>query len=388
MLETAQQRTWAEVNYGAIAHNVQEIQKLAGPTKIMGIVKAGAYGLGAVACAKALEQAGVDYFAVACLSEAEELRAAGIEKPVLILGYTPQASFARLAQGHFVQTIVNGEYAQKLSDWSVAHGTRLAGHIKADTGMNRSGFLVQDDADEFEQIVRAYQLPGLDVQGIFTHFPVSDDLEQDAREFTMHQMELFDNLVKRLEQAGIEPGLRHTQNSYGILNYGNAGYDYCRPGLLYMGVTSDDAVPIASSPDFIPILTLKTRVSMVKTVPAGATVSYGRTWKAKKDTKVATICIGYADGLPRLCSNQDLEVIIGGKKAPIIGRICMDQCMVNIDGIEDVQAGDEVIVIGSAGGLSCTVDTISRKARTINNETLTRLTARVPRLDGSHRGKK
>lgn len=383
MCPTDAYRAWAEVDYKAIAHNVEEVRKLMGKTKIMGILKADAYGHGAVQCAKALAEAGVDYFAAACLEEAEELRQAGFEQPILILGYTPPAAFDRLAKGDFVQTLLSLDYAKKLSEYGLAHNRKMRGHVKADTGMNRSGILYQDDCRHFDEIAQIYRLPGVKAEGIFSHFPVSDDLGKESADFTRHQMELFDELTDRLAKEGIDPGLRHIQNSYGILNYEDCGYDYCRPGLLYMGVTSDDSIPIASSPDFIPILSLKAKVTMVKTVPAGASVSYGRTWTAQKPTRVATVSIGYADGLPRACSNQDLQVLVRGVKLPIIGRICMDQCMLNADALPDIAEGDVVTLIGRDGENVCTVDEVSRKAKTINNETLTRFTARVPRVDVS-----
>lgn len=379
MLNTDGMRTWAEIDYDAIEHNVKEIEKLMGDTKIMGIVKADAYGHGAVECTRALKKAGVDYFAVACLQEAEELRQAGIEDPILILGYTPPADFHALKLLDLEQSILSSDYAHKMNQWALDNGTKLKGHIKVDTGMNRTGFLYQDGAKETEAIEEVFEMPGLQVDGIFSHFPVSDDLQEESEQFTEHQMELFDEIIEHLKQKGYNPGLRHIQNSYGILNYQNRGYDYCRPGLLYMGVTSDDSVPIRSNPDFIPILSLKTRVSMIKTIPAGATVSYGRHFTASEPVKVASLAVGYADGLPRLCSNQDLHVLINGHPVPIIGNICMDQCMADITGLDDIREGDVVTVIGEENGQRMTVDEITRLAKTINNETLTRLTKRVIR---------
>lgn len=378
-------RCWAEVDYSAIPHNIEEVKKLMGGTKIMGIVKADAYGHGSAACTKAMQEAGVDYFAVACLEEAEQLRNAGIEDPILILGYTPTDSFDRLIQGDFVQSLLSLPYAKKLSDYAMAHNTKAKGHVKIDTGMNRTGILYQDGAKHFEQVKEVYELPGLDVQGIFSHFPVSDDLGEESTAFTRHQMELFDEAVSRLKELGIDPGLRHIQNSYGILNYQAAGYDYCRPGLLYMGVTSDDAIPIASNPDFIPILSLKARVSLVKTIPDGTTVSYGRHYRANGPRKIASLTIGYADGLPRMVSNKNLEVSIKDHRVPLVGNICMDQCMADITGYDDIEEGDDVILVGRDSHGWLTVDAISRLAGTINNETLTRLTARVPRVDVSHK---
>ena len=376
----ADKRAWAEVDYQAIAHNVAETQKLIGDTKIMGIVKADAYGHGAVACAKALRACGIDFFAVACLQEAKELREAGIEEPILILGYTPPASFAELARLDLTQSLLSHEYAKKLAAFGQEYDVDMKGHVKVDTGMNRTGILYQDNAKEYEAILEVYRLKGLEVGGLFSHFPVSDDLGEENSTFTKHQIELFEELCARLKNDGVNIGLRHIQNSYGILNYQDLGMDYCRPGLLYMGVTSDDAIPIVTKPQYIPILTLKAKVTLVKNIPEGASVSYGRHYIAKEERKIASISIGYADGLSRACSNQNLMVSIRGHLVPLVGNICMDQCMADITGLDDIQEGDVVTIIGQDGQNICTVDQISRRAGTINNETLSCLTKRVIRV--------
>lgn len=377
---TAGLRAWTEVDYGAIAHNVREIRRLSGDTKILGIVKADAYGHDALLCARALRQAGVDFFGVACLEEGKALRKGGIEEPILILGYTPPAAFEELLAGDFVQSLLSLDYARKLSDFAAARHTRARGHIKVDTGMNRTGILYEDGARHYDEIRAVYDLEGLNVEGMFSHFPVSDDLGVDSRTFTRHQIELFHELTGRLKAEGIDPGLRHIQNSYGILNYKDLGLEYCRPGLLYMGITSDDSIPIASMPDFIPILALKTKVTLVKTIPAGATVSYGRHYLAEEPRRIASLSIGYADGLPRACSNKNLSVSIRGHLVPIVGNICMDQCMADITGFDDIQEGDTAVVIGRDKDNVCTVDEISRRAGTINNETLSCLSRRLSRV--------
>ena len=380
MTDTSKLRAWTEIDYQAIAHNVAEVRKLVGNTKILGILKADAYGHGALECAACLADAGVDFFAVACLAEGQQLRAAGFHQPILLLGATPPAAFDELIEGDFIQTLVSLEYARKLSDYALAHGTKAKAHVKVDTGMNRVGIQYQDGARRYDQIKAAYGLPGLDVQGIFSHFPVSDDLGFDSREFTRHQIRLFKEVLDRLKNDGIDPGVRHIQNSYGILNYKDLGMDYCRPGLLYMGVTSDDQVPIASAPDFIPILSLKTKVSMVKIVPAGATVSYGRHYKCDQPRRIASLSIGYADGLPRLASNQNLMISIRGHKVPLVGNICMDQCMADVTGFDEIEEGDIATIIGVDGPNVMTVDAISRAAKTINNETLSALSKRLTRI--------
>ena len=380
MLE-AYSRAWAEIDYQAIKHNVDEIQKLIGKTKIMGIVKANAYGHGDVACTKALEQAGIDFFGVSSIDEALHLRQAGIQSEILVLGYTPEEHFHYLKEENIIQSLVSKEYSLKLDAWAKEHDCVIRAHCKVDTGMNRTGVVYQDGNKGIDDIVAEYQLCNVKVEGIFSHFPVSDDLGEDSLAFTRHQIELFEEVLSELKKRQIEPGIRHIQNSYGILNYGDLGYDYCRPGLLYMGVTSDDAVKIKSSPDFIPILSVYANISVVKWLAPGQTVGYGRHFTAQKPTKIATMAIGYADGLPRLVSNKNLEVLVHGKRCPIVGNVCMDQCMIDVTDVENVQEGDVVCLVGQQGEERVTIDEISRKACTINNETLSAIAARIPRLE-------
>ncbi len=374
-------RCWVEIDLQSIAHNVNEIKKLVGNTKIMGIVKANAYGHGDVACAKALQKAGIDFFGVSSIDEALTLREAGIDENILVLGYTPPMHFHYLYENNIIQSLVSYEYAQKLNAYAQENGIVIRAHCKVDTGMCRTGVVYQKEVKHFDEIEAEYLLSNVKVEGIFSHFPVSDELDAPSKEFTERQIALFREVLSKLEEKGIHPGIRHIQNSYGILNYGDLGFDYCRPGLLYMGVTSDDTVEILSEPDFQPILSLYANVSLVKWIHAGQTVSYGRHYTATKDTKVATISAGYADGLPRITSNQDLKVIVNGQYCPIIGNICMDQCMVDVTNVESVQEGDIVCLVGQQDGCIATIDEISRKAHTINNETLSCITSRVPRLE-------
>ena len=373
----AYSRAWCEIDYDAIAHNVDEVRKLVGNTKIIGIVKANAYGLGAVECSRALQKAGIRFFGVSSVDEAVELRENGIEDDILILGYTPPEHFGKLVRYGLIQSLVSNAYAHKLEEYAAAGNATIRAHVKLDTGMNRTGIIYQPDHKHFDELKDVYHLDHIRVEGIFSHFPVSDDLNEDAVAFTKRQIELFDEAIERLKAENIDPGARHIQNSYGILNYMDLGYDYCRPGLLYMGVTSDDEVEIQSAPDFIPILSIYANVSVVKWLKPGEKVSYGRHFKAEKPTKVATVSIGYADGLPRILSNQGLKVRVNGVLCELIGNICMDQCMVDVTDVENVQEGDVVCFIGE--GL--TVDRITRAAHTINNETLTSIAARMPRLE-------
>ncbi|MGI6511778.1 MAG: alanine racemase [Catenisphaera adipataccumulans] len=379
MLE-ARSRAWAEIDEQAIVHNLAEVQKLVGKTKIMGIVKANAYGHGDVACARVLADAGVDFFGVSSVDEALNLRDHGITQDILILGYTPPEHFHYLYEKNLVQSLCSYAYAQKLNDFAGAHHQVIRAHCKVDTGMNRTGVIYQPQEKHMDEILAEYRLPHVHTEGIFSHFPVSDDLQEDSRTFTERQIRLFQEVLNGLQEQGIDPGIRHIQNSYGILNYGDLGMDYCRPGLLWMGVTSDDTIPIRSDPDFIPVLSLYANVSVVKTIQPGMTVSYGRHFTAERPTKVATLSIGYADGLPRLVSNQGWEVLIHGHRCPQIGNICMDQLMVDATEVPDVQEGDTACLVGTQNGQRVTIDEISRKAHTINNETLSALAARVPRM--------
>lgn len=369
-------RSWLEIDYQAIKHNVQEVRKLVGSTKIMGIVKADAYGHGMIDCAQALMSCGIDYFGVACIDEAIQLRESGIEADILILGYTHPDQFVYLVTYNLVQSLCSYEFAQALNQFARQMRTKVRAHLKLDTGMNRTGILYQDDMKAFDQVKACYQMEHLLVEGIFSHFPVSDDLNQEASDFTQHQIELFNECTKRLNQEGIQVGLRHIQNSYGILNYGDLGMDYCRPGLLYMGVTSDEQIVTQSHPDFIPILSWKANVSVVKTIQKGMSVSYGRHFVAQKPTKIATLSVGYADGLSRSLSNLGIKVLVHGVVCPIVGNICMDQCMVDVSQVDSVHQGDEVTIIGPG----MPVDRLSQALHTINNETLCRLASRLPRL--------
>lgn len=381
MLET-NSRCWAEIELNTIAHNVEEIRKMIPKTtNIMAIVKANAYGHGDIAITKELIKCGVDFFGVSSIDEALHLREAGIKENILILGYTPPTHFHHLHEQELIQTLISMEYAQKLSEYAKAQDVLIHAHVKIDTGMSRLGVQCKDECWHIEEAKALYQLPHVQVEGIFSHFSVSDVLDQeDDVAFTKHQITLFDRVLEELKQAGIKPGLTHLQNSYGIINYPDLQYDYVRPGLLHLGVTSDDQIKTIQTPEFRPIMTWKANVSYVKWIEAGSCVSYGRHYTAKERMKIASISCGYADGYPRSVSNQGKEVLIHGQRAEIVGNVCMDQMMINVTNIENVKEGDEVILFGHDGDVSMSVDELSRKCHTINNETLCWISARVPRI--------
>ncbi|MGX8834482.1 alanine racemase [Amedibacillus sp. YH-ame6] len=374
-------RSWLEIHLSNIGHNIKEIQKLIpSSSKIMAIVKANAYGHGDIACAKELEECGIDFFGVSSVDEGITLRENGIHSPILILGYTPPVHFHYLHEKNLLQTFVSLEYAQKVDAYCAQHQVCIKGHVKVDTGMSRIGIVAQEHEYHIEDIKQVYQLQHIETCGIFSHFSVSDGLEEDNVAYTKQQKIMFDRVLQDLKEAGIEVGTRHLQNSYGILNYPELSYDYVRPGLLWMGVTSDDAVKINTAPNFLPVMEWKVNVSLVKTIQKGVNVSYGRHFKASKPTKVASLSVGYADGYPRCVSNKNSHVLIHGKKATIIGNICMDQMMIDVSDIDDVKEGDVVTLFGNDQEEHLSIDELTRLANTINNETLCWISARVPRI--------
>lgn len=374
-------RSWLEIHLNNIEHNVKEVQKLIpSSSNIMAIVKANAYGHGDVACAKELAKCGIDFFGVSSVDEGVSLRLGGIQEPILILGYTPPTHFHLVAKYDLLQTFLSLAYAEKVDAYCAQHKVVIKGHVKVDTGMSRIGIVAQEDAYHIDDIIEVYRMKHLHACGIFSHFSVSDVLDEDNVAYTKKQQELFDRVLCDLNKANIDVGCRHLQNSYGILNYPDLNYDYVRPGLLWMGVTSDDAVEIRTKPNFKPVMEWKANVSLVKTIQDGVNVSYGRHYCAQGVQKIATLAIGYADGFPRCLSNIGANVLIHGKRATIVGNICMDQMMIDVSDIDNVVEGDVVTLFGVDGDQTLYIDEISRAAKTINNETFCRISARVPRI--------
>lgn len=374
-------RAWLEIDLTKIEHNVKEIEKLLpSTTKIMAIVKANAYGMGDLECAKKLQELGIDFFGVSSIDEAIRLRDTGIKEPILILGYTPPMHFHYLKEYDFIQTLISKDYADKLNAYAKEEDILIHAHVKVDTGMSRIGIQCKEECYEIEDVIQMYQYDHIQCDGIFSHFSVSDSHDEDDLHFTDKQIELFDRVLLDLKKAGINPGIRHLQNSYGILNYPNLNYDYVRPGLLYLGVTSDDTIEINTKPDFQPIMELKANVSLVKTIKKGTCVSYGRNYRCEEDRKIATVSIGYADGYPRIVSNKGMKALLHGVEVTNIGNVCMDQIMFDVTEVEDVKEGDVITLFGYDQDAFLSIDTLTRKAQTINNDMLCQISARVPRI--------
>ena len=367
-------RTWAEIDLDALVHNLEIIKQDAAPARLMAVVKADAYGHSARYIAPLLEENGVSAFAVSNIEEAITLRGCGISRPILILGYTPVEMARQLWANDITQTVFSPEYAAELSKRAVSEGITVNIHIKLDTGMGRIGFDCRSgELCGIDEAIAAARLPGLRFNGIFTHFAVSDRTPAEEDGFTDEQFSRFSAARRRFCEAGLTPKVSHCCNSAAICLDREKHFDVCRPGIILYGLTPSSGLKLKE--DFIPAMTVKSVVSMVKTVKKGDTVSYGRTFTAEREMKTATVTAGYADGYPRLLSNKGY-VLIKGKKAPIIGRICMDQMSVDVTDIEDVKQGDEVILFGK----ELPVEELADMCGTINYEIICGISPRVPRI--------
>ncbi len=379
-MSTYLRRTWAEVDIDAVKHNYDMIRKAADPkAKIMCVIKADAYGHGAVFLGKLYEKMGADYFAVSNIEEAMQLRENGIKLPVLILGFTPAAMAKELADNNISQAVFSEEYAKELSAQAVKQNVEVKIHIKLDTGMSRIGFMYQDperDEKSIDEIKRSCSLPGLVKEGIFTHFAVSDEGDE-GRDATEKQFGCFSSAVNRLITEGVHFRIIHCSNSGAIIDYKKAHFDCVRAGIILYGLAPSSK--LAGRLDLRPAMQIKSVVAQVKTVEGDTPVSYGGTFVTKKPTKIATVPIGYADGYTRSLGNR-AYMTIKGKKAPVIGRVCMDQLMLDISDIEDVRSGDEVTVIGDGTDNSLSFDDIAQMTGTINYELVCLVGKRVPRV--------
>lgn len=376
-MDAQMKRTWAEVDFGKLAHNYHALRGLApAGTKYLGLVKADAYGHGAVPVAKKLEELGADYLGVACLDEAIEVREAGVKTPILILGCTSSIYAAELVKYNITQACYDLEYAKELSAGAQKAGGTITVHIQCDTGMTRLGFMCHEDTMEksASEIIEAVKLPGLKAEGIFTHFSDSDGSE----EYTMLQFGRFQDIIQRVRDLGYEFEIRHCANSAATLLYPATYLDMIRPGIVQFGHFPDAKMDHALC-DLVPVLELKSRVATVRDVPANTPVSYGRTNTLTRPSRLAVIPVGYGDGFCRGFSNK-LTVLINGKKLPIVGRICMDMCMVDVTDAPDVKEGDVAILYGSDGTNDQPVEAGAEIMNTISYELLCVLTKRIPRI--------
>lgn len=373
-------RTWAQIDVNAIRHNFEEIKKHLNPkTQILCVLKADAYGHGAEFLVREYEKIGADFFGVSNLDEALQLRKTGAKKPILIFGYTPSNCAEILAQNDISQAVFSLEYAKKLQKKCKNEGVKIKAHLKIDTGMSRIGFFAQNPESiqkSAMEIAEINDMPEIEIEGMFTHFSVADDSVNDKK-YTLWQIENFKTVINQLELSGIHIPIKHCCNSGGVLNFPDAQFDMVRAGVVLYGLYPSDETK--SKVDLRPAMQLKTVISQVKTIPAGASVSYGRTFVSEKELKIASVAIGYADGYSIKFSNNS-EMLLHGKRVKILGRICMDQLMIDVTDIEDVSEGDEVTVFGYDGHESLSVDELAEKIGTINYEIVCLIGKRVPRI--------
>lgn len=373
-LSPVQKRTWANIDLDAATHNFNEVKsRLTISTKLCCVVKANAYGHGAVQLSRLYERLGADYLAVSNIEEALQLRKTGIALPILILGYTDPECAKELAKNQITQCVFSYEYGQSLADNARLHGVQVKIHIKLDTGMGRIGFKCEDI--ELDKAAQVCTMIGMNVEGVFTHFASADE-GVAGREYTLSQFNKFCYGVNYLETKGVRFAIRHCANSAGIFDYPEMHLDMVRAGIVLYGLQPSG---ILSNPgDLNPVLTLKTIIDHVKTVHTGECISYGREFEADHEMRVATIPIGYADGLWRSNFPNQMVVEVNGKLAPIIGRICMDQCMIDVTDISEASVNRKVTVYGTYGANS--VDNIAKANGTINYEIVCALGERVPRV--------
>ena len=367
-------RCYAEISLEAIGHNIREVKKrLPEGVKLLGVVKANAYGHGAVPVASYLENQ-VDYFATATIEEAVELRENGISAPILILGYVSPSQYGDLVEYDITQTIDSYAQALALEKEAARQNRKAKAHLAVDTGMTRIGFQVTEhDADEAAKIA---DLPHIELEGMFTHFSCAD---QEDKTYCSMQMEKYDKMTALLAVRGVSIPLRHICNSAGIMEFDDHRFEMVRSGIITYGIYPSEEVK-KERLDLIPALSWKSHVIHVKEVGPGIGVSYGATYVTEKPmTRIATVSAGYADGYPRALSNQGC-VLIHGKKAPIIGRICMDQMMVDVTDIPDVQVEDVVTLVGTDGDETITIEEIANPAARFDYEMLCDISSRVTRV--------
>lgn len=365
--------TWAEIDLNNLEHNMKEIAKLCKGKEIIAVLKADAYGHGALDVARTLINGGATKLGVAVITEALELRDSGIDTPIVILGYTPLSFAKELIRNDIEQTVYTYECAAELSKEAQSLNKRVKIHVAVDTGMGRIGFLpTEQGLDEIEALSK---LPNVDIDAIFTHFATADEADKS---YTLEQMEKFNWFCDALEKRGVNVGKKHIANSAAIIDMPDAYFDGVRPGILLYGYYPSYEVN-REKLDLKRVLTLKANISYVKTLPKGEYISYGRKFYTERESIIATIPIGYADGYSRQMLNK-AKVIINGQLAPVVGSICMDQCMIDVTDIGQVKEGDEVILLGEQNGVKFDAEDMAEIIGTISYEVICMISKRVPRV--------
>ena len=374
MIKEKMTRAWREINLNAVEHNIYEVRKrLLEHTMIMGVVKADAYGHGALEVSKAMLSAGVSMLAVAEINEAATLRQGGICAPILILGPENCLDISKVIELDITPAVCDEHFAEELSKCAKEAGKTVKIHIKLDTGMTRVGFNLTDES--LKAIKRIYKLPGICIEGIFSHFACAD---AEDRSITDKQFSVFCDFIKKLESLGVNIPIKHIANSAAILRFPEYQLDMVRAGIISYGYFPAEK-ELFFDADLIPVMTLKAKVTRINNVKSGTSVSYGHTYTTNKNTKIATVSIGYADGYRRLLSNK-AYMFTENKAVPVIGRICMDQCMIDVSSVNNINIGDEVIVFGDGINSTTTADTLAEYTGTISYEILCLLGTRLPHV--------
>ena len=362
--------TWAEIDLGALRHNVTELRTMAAGAEVMGVVKGYAYGHGNPACAQAMLEAGATRLGVARLAEALHLREAGITAPIHLFTEPPESGIESLVEHDLTATVYTQSFARKLSDAAARRYRRAPVHVKVDTGMHRVGLLADDVADAMRELL---SLPGIEIEGVWSHLAVADVPDHP---FTRKQLDLFTELAGKVERAGRRLRYRHIANSAATLSLPESHFDLVRCGVAAYGLWPGPQ--LAGIADLHPVMSLRSRVNMVKEIPAGERLSYGLSYELKHASRIVTVPAGYADGYDRRLSGVG-DVLIGGNRHRVSGIVCMDQFMVDV-GDADVATGDAVTLIGRDGGDAITAEELAAHVGTINYEVTARIPSRVPRL--------
>lgn len=364
---------WAEINLDHLKHNIHAIKNIVKKdTIVCAVIKADGYGHGAAEIAKTLLENGADRIAVATLSEAVALRKSGYEVPIMVLGYTPEHQGELILDNNITQTVYSYDQALEFSNAAKQKNQKMTLHLKIDTGMSRLGF--QPNEEAIHDIKKIFNLPNLTIEGIFTHFAAADDRD---KAYTYQQFHTFMDFVKKLEQEGCPIPIKHVSNSAAIMDLPEMNLDMVRPGIILYGLYPSDDVD-KSRIELKQVMELKAKISHVKTLTKDRGISYGLKYTTSGDEKIITMPIGYADGYTRMMSGK-AEAIVKGKKIPLVGRICMDQCMANATGL-DVEPGDEVTLYSNDRESGLSIDDIANKLGTINYEIVCMLGKRVPRV--------
>lgn len=364
---------WAEIDLSAIKNNIKEIRRITNPkSQVMAVVKANAYGHGSVEVSKVCLENGADSLAVARSTEALELRNAGITCPILVFGYVTEEEILKMVENDITLTVYSLEIANSIQKIAEKLGKHSKIHIKVDTGMSRLGFLPEKSS--VETIKKIRELKNIEVEGIYTHFA---DADNSDKTYTTMQFSKFTSFLHDLEENGINIPIKHASNSAAIIDHPETHLNMVRPGIILYGLYPSELVH-KERINLKPAMSLKVLVTHVKDVPENTKISYGCTFETKKQSKIASLPIGYADGFTRMLKNGN--VLIHGSRVPVVGRICMDQCMIDVSGIENVNVGDVVTVFGKDGNEKISLEEFGNKLGTINYELVCMVSARVPRI--------